>query len=180
MQFFVRLKNAVIKFEEYQNFSTERIINGIKYFLKLMIIFAVILTIVLTYNAYVTITNAIKDFEESFPNFAVEDNQLVLVDVEYAYIESGPLIIVADSRTSNIEDVYVHRNHELSIVLLQDRIAIGNRMMNLIIGSPSITYEELAYNQNLDEITKDSVLETLNGTNWTAFYGIFIAVRINK
>ena len=53
MKFFVRLKNSVIKFEEYINFSNEKINTGIVYFMKLMLLFSLILTIVFTYRIYV-------------------------------------------------------------------------------------------------------------------------------
>jgi len=86
VKFFIRLKNSVIKFEEYQNFSTEKITNGIKYFITLLLIFALISTIVFTYITYITINDAISLFEESFPEFRALDNELIIETEEEIFV----------------------------------------------------------------------------------------------
>ena len=49
--FFKRLKNAIVNFDEYQNFSQEKLGTAIKYFLKLMLIFSILISY-LKYRQY--------------------------------------------------------------------------------------------------------------------------------
>ena len=42
--FFKKLKNAIVNFDEYQNFSQEKLGTAIKYFLKLMLIFSILIS----------------------------------------------------------------------------------------------------------------------------------------
>ena len=44
--FFKKVKNAIINFDEYQNFSKEKLGTAIKYFLKLMIIFYLVILVI--------------------------------------------------------------------------------------------------------------------------------------
>ena len=64
MGFFSRIKNAIINFDAYQNFSMEKLSVAIKYFIKLMIIFALIITIAMVIKVYlVGIDNIIASDE---------------------------------------------------------------------------------------------------------------------
>jgi len=52
MNFLIRIKNAIVKLEEYEKFSEEKLSISIMYFLKLMLIFAVVLAVAFTYRIY--------------------------------------------------------------------------------------------------------------------------------
>ena len=180
MKFLTRVKKAIVNFEEYQNFSTEEIWIGVKYFIKLMIIFALVLTIVFTYRSYILLNDGINLFEEKFPDFRVENNELIVDyegDVFILEDENQYFAVIAASGKTQIEDIDFDTNHEMVVIMLQDRIVIQSRVLTAVIGTPQITYEEGLQNRfDMDEITKQTVLETARQANWTGFYGMFFAI----
>ena len=72
MKFFTRLKNSVINFEQYINFSSEKITVGIKYFILIMLMFSLILTIAFTYRAYDVINSG--DIDLIYEEFVYGNN----------------------------------------------------------------------------------------------------------
>ena len=66
--FFKKLKNAIVNFDEYQNFSQEKLGTAIKYFLKLMLIFSILISAFLTARLY----------KEKYPDFRIQNNTLII------------------------------------------------------------------------------------------------------
>lgn len=65
--FFIRVKNAIMNFDEYQNFAEEKTIISIKYIIKLIVIFSVILTALITYE-FTSLNKIVSTENETIDN----------------------------------------------------------------------------------------------------------------
>ena len=75
--FFKKLKNAIVNFDEYQNFSQEKLGTAIKYFLKLMLIFSILISAFLTARLYKEIATVKTSFTDECPDFRIENNKQI-------------------------------------------------------------------------------------------------------
>lgn len=84
--FFVKLKRAVMNFEEYKNFSEEKLSAAIKYVVKLMLLFTLIISFSLTYKFIDLAESEISYFKNNFPEFKIENNILTIEGENKQYI----------------------------------------------------------------------------------------------
>ena len=75
--FFKRVKKAITNFDEYKIFAEEKVSVSIKYLLKLMFIFVILITIGTTIRLTNEANKAIQIFREECPDFKFEDNNLI-------------------------------------------------------------------------------------------------------
>ena len=75
--FFKRVKKAITNFDEYKIFAEEKVSVSIKYLLKLMFIFVILITIGITIRLTNEANKAIQIFREECPDFKFEDNNLI-------------------------------------------------------------------------------------------------------
>ncbi len=84
--FFVKLKRAVMNFEEYKNFSEEKLSMAFKYIIKLMLLFTLIVSVSLVYKFIDVAESEIKYFNDNFPQFKIENNILTIEGENKQYI----------------------------------------------------------------------------------------------
>lgn len=170
-EFFIRLKNAVINFEEYQNFAVEKVRKSIMYIVKLMIIFSIIATAIITYKFYKATDNIILEFKNKAPEFSFENNVLKLENSEEFKIvdETNSLSIIVNTK----EDLAQTENIEYakSIIFLKDKMII-----NYSNQSQTMTYEQMAQNYDLTNINKEKAIEYFNSNNMLKIYALFFAI----
>ena len=80
--FVLKFKDAIFNFDEYRNFLEEKLSASIKYFLKLMLVFSLILSIAINIKAYNIFKDLVKNFKEQAPEFSFVDNQLVVQNMK--------------------------------------------------------------------------------------------------
>ncbi len=161
MPFFIRLKNAIMNFDEYLKFSEEKVSVAIKYILKLTLIFTFILTIALTYKVVEEANNLITDFRNEFPEFSFQNGELAIEGDNKKIVkgdESGYFGFIVDSQKDNLADVEESGDYQRTIGVLKDKIVIKD-----IQGvESSITYKQLSQNYDLNNVNKDAVLQFLS------------------
>ena len=177
MNFFKRAKNAVINFEEYNNFSEEKVSIAVKYLLKLVLIFTIIVTISLSVKLLEEANKFISIFRDEFPEFKFENNSLIIEEENKQFIktdESGYLGIVLDSEKENITEIEEAKEYQMGIALLKDKIVVKsvNNMETVA------TYEEVSNNYNLAKISKQSILEAISSNYMKQAVIIIIAISI--
>lgn len=169
--FFIRLKNAVINFDEYQNFANEKISVAIKYVIKLVIIFSIIITIAITYKFYEITNKVLVNFKESFPEFKFENNLLVVESNKKFNLEDENYSfgIIVDTEKEEIDNI----QYERSIIFLKDKIVL--KSSNTF---QEITYEQLGTKYNLNLVSKQGIIDYTSSNRILTVYAIFTLVTL--
>lgn len=175
ISFFVRLKNAIINFDEYKTFSEEKVSSAIKYILKLVLIFTFIIAIALTWKVVQESNILINDFKNECPEFSFQDDTLVIEGDNKKIVkgdESGYFGFIVDSEKENLSDVEESGDYQRVIAVLKDKVVIKN-VDNI---ETSSTYKQLGQSYNFNNINKSSVLEFLSENNMAKIFAIFAAI----
>ncbi len=168
LSFAKRFVMSIKDIDKYNIIGTEKIGRAILYLLKLFLIFALIMAFVLTYKINSMIDEACNYIQENVPNFEIKDKQFTLDSTETVRIENTKYTEYAKIKVimDNSDDLEKFKQ-EISeyngnvIVLLKKNIYIkystGSEMTE--------TYEDFETYYHLeDEITKESILNQLEGT----------------
>jgi len=177
MNFFKRVKNAVTNFDEYKNFSEEKVSTAIKYLLKITLIFTIIVTIALSIKLIDETNKAINIFETEFPEFKFENNVLIMDEDNSQYIrgdESGLLGIIVNSNTDEIADIEETNNYQIIVALLKNKVVIKN--INNV--QSIVTYEQISQKYDLTNLNKQSVIEVTSSNLMTKVYIIVISILL--
>lgn len=173
--FFIRLKQAVINFDEYKYFLEEKISVAIKYILKLVLLFTLIITTALTYKVINVTNSLILNFQNNCPEFSFKNNILTVEGDNKRFVkgdESGYFGIIIDSEKDNLKDIEEIGDYQTVIAVLKDKIIVKN-----VDGVESnVTYEQLAQNNNLNDINKETILQLTSGNNMMKVYTVFSAI----
>lgn len=158
MGFFKRVKNAVINFDEYSKFSEEKIFIGIKYFLKLLVIFTLVITLAISIKMTEVSNEVVSKFKNEFPNFKFENNILIIEEEQKqfnAIDEWGYLEIIVDSQKENLDEIEDSKQSQMLLAFLKDKIILRN-----INGIENIaTYQEISNKYDLTKVNKQTILD---------------------
>ncbi len=175
--FFKKIKNAIMNFDEYINFADEKISSSIKYVLKLVFIFALIITIALTYKVVEEANNMISEFKEECPEFKIENNNLIVEGENNRIIKSdqyGYFGLIVDTNKDKLSDIEETLNYQRVVAVLKDRIIIKS-VDNV---ESSLTYEQLEQRYGISNINKNKIVEFLSANNMTKIYIAFSIILL--
>ncbi|MGN1270770.1 MAG: DUF1189 domain-containing protein [Clostridia bacterium] len=168
--FFKKVKNAIINFDEYQNFSKEKLGTAIKYFLKLMIIFSILISVFLTARLYKEVETLKTSFTNECPDFKIENNILIIDGDNKKYeknFEYELLGVIIDSESTDLTEEQ-DEQYQRAIAFLKDKMVVKTQD-----AKTSITYEDISKNQNINGLSKKSLLEYANSNEMTLIYAMF-------
>ena len=173
--FFKKLKNAITNFDEYQKFSQEKLGTAIKYFLKLMLIFSILISGFLTSRMYKEIETIKTSFAEECPDFRIENNTL-LIEGENKKYEKGigyeTLGLIVDSENTDLTEEQ-NGQYQRIIAFYKDKM-----VMKTMDTKTSMTYEDISKNQNINGLSKQQILDYVNSNEMLVVYSIFFVVTI--
>ena len=177
MNFFKRVKNAVTNFDEYKNFSEEKLSTAIKYLLKLTLIFTIIVTIALSIKLIDETNKAINIFETEFPEFKFENNNLIIDKDNTQFIKGdkfGVFGIIVDSQKEELNDIDKSNDYQIVVGLLKNKIVIKNidNMQN------TITYEQISQDYDLSNLNKQSIIDVTSSNLVTRIYVVIIIISL--
>lgn len=159
--FITNLFNSITNFDYYKKISTEKISNGIKYFIQIVIIYAIIATIGMIYNMY-TGVNEIKEFITSEISELNYSNGILTVNNgEYKSFFNNSLVV--DTSKENIEEYENNSN----IVLGKEYCTI--KMDDHIF---KIRYNDYFY----EDINKDDIIKFLSNQKYYVMFSIIIFI----
>ena len=173
--FFKKLKNAIVNFDEYQNFSQEKLGTAIKYFLKLMLIFSILISGFLTARMYKEIETIKTSFAEECPDFRIENNTLLIEGENKKYekdIGYETLGLIVDSENTDLTEEQ-NGQYQRIIAFYKDRM-----VMKTMDTKTSMTYEDISKNQNINGLSKQQILDYANSNEMLVIYSIFFVVTI--
>lgn len=180
--FFKRIKLAIFNVEKYQEFALEKPNIAFKYFIKLILVLAIIISLSAVYKFASLSEFFIDAFKNDFPEFTFSNNTLVADEVintvrEGKQIELSMIVDTQiESSDEKVNEYIIELNkHENGVIFLKDKVII---QLEGLVGQSSFSYEELNVN-GLGEITKQSIMETLNNTNMGVLYvSFFISILL--
>lgn len=159
--FFKRVKNAIIDFDEYKVFVDEKVSVAIKYILKLLLIFTLVIVAVMAYK-FVKQTNEVIDYiGKDFPEFSLQENTLVIEGENKKVIngtEDYYFGFIVDSEAENITDIQEANNYQIVVCFLKNKIVVKG-----IEGvESSITYQQINDVYSINNLDKSKLLEMLS------------------
>lgn len=156
--FFRKLKKAMFNIEEYNKFAQEKTSKTISYFLKLIILGVIIITVLTTYQTYQISKSIMEKFKKEVPNFKIEDGILTVEnDEKYNYVdENNNLEVIVEPKADKIEEV----KHEETVAFLKDKIAIKSFGVSHEIPYTTLINEKIE-KSDLDNILTNKNLKTV-------------------
>ncbi len=170
MSFFKRAKNAIINFDEYQNFSKEKVGTALKYFLKLMIIFSIIISVFLTARLYKEVETIKTSFANECPNFKIENNTLVVDGENKKYekdFEYEILGLIIDSENTDLTEEQEEK-YQRVIAFYKDKMIMKTQDTKI-----GMTYEDISKNQEINGFSKQKILDYANSNAMISIYVAF-------
>lgn len=182
--FYKRVIISIKDFEKYQNFATENITVAIKYILKLMAIFVIIIATSFTYKFSETINNVTEYFKNDLPDLKFEDN-ILKVESETPIIIENPEevlgIVIIDTNEISQEKIDEYSKkislYDNGIVFLKDKLILKN-MVTTILNTYS--YSDLASNYGIPNFTKQEAINYIDDeiNQYTIYTYIFVIIFI--
>lgn len=175
--FIKKFISSIKDFEKYPEMAVESFSHVCKYLIILIAIFTLIVTAVSVYDISKDINNGIEYLKNEIPNLSFTDNKLTVEAKEPIKITNIPnvfnlLIIDTNEITNDQINSYESEleKHSTGAILLSDKA-----ILNLGNGTITYTYEKLAQNYKIGDMTKESILNYLSGSNIIMIYvGIYI------
>ena len=174
INFFMRIKYAIFNLEKYQDFAMENTKTSVKYFLKLILAFTLIVCTALTYRLGNTINEVFDVIRNNVPDFTFENNELISKENEPTIIEKQAdnlnYIVIIDTNIDKMEEKYNEytakiSNYNFSIIFLKDEIVFNANNM-----TRNFKYETLAAQYNITSFDKQTVINRINEINITSGY----------
>lgn len=172
--FFVKVKKAIFNFDNYENFANEKISKSIKYMLKLILIFAIIITTAYTYKTHELTVDFVSKFKEKVPEFKIENNILVLEgensnDSEIVISDKSNTIgIIINTQKENVD----FSKYNSSIIFLKDKVVFNYSST----AQSKQTYKELTKQIDLSKMSKEKVIEYIDNFNLVKGYSVLFAI----
>lgn len=186
--FFKNVKNSIFNFDSYQEFAMQDMKKGIFYFLKLSILFSVVISIVFAaLQVTVTVPTVKKFIEGDIPNFSYSNGTLDLQSEEPVTIDkiADNVLIIADTKELDDAKINEYKDkinlYEIGVLILKDKIYLKNAYTLSGIQEMKLSDIESVYGKS--EFTKQDILNDMNSINmislcislaFTVFLGFFL------
>lgn len=186
--FFKNVKNSIFNFDSYQEFAMQDMKKGIFYFLKLSILFSVVISIVFAVlQVTVTVPNVKKFIEGDIPNFSYSNGTLEIQSEEPVTIDeiADDVLIIADAKELDDAKINEYKDkinlYEIGVLILKDKIYLKNAYT--LSGIQEIKLSDIESVYGKSEFTKQDILNDINSINmislcislaFTVFLGFFL------
>lgn len=171
--FFKRIKFAITKFEKYDNFSKEKLTTTLSYLVKIILIFTLILSVVLTWKYKNEIDLVINKIANETPNFTIENNELNVESEEPVNLElfnDENILLVLDSSTNIDLNELLKNNNKYNYVVfcLKDKIVLsqGN---DENVATSTFQYDEFLSVLNVEKLEKQDIFNYVSSENMYQF-----------
>ena len=180
--FFKRIFFSVKEFEQYVILASENISVAIKYLLKLMLIFVVVVTCIFMYQFYNYFQKSITYFNENINevNFVNGELNIDKGDKKEIINENSviPYILIDTNANAETTEEYNRKlaGYESGIIILKDKIIYKN---GLLSSGLEYKYSDILSKYNITEFNKQDVSNFINtANNFSSYASVFIAMFI--
>ena len=183
LNFFQRIKRAIFNIEKYQEFAEEKTIVAVKFFVKLILMFSIIVTLATVYKFGTTAEFFINSFKTDFPNFTFSNNELIAEQKASVVRKEGniELSVIVDTEIASDDSKVNEYITEMtktanSVMFLKDKMIL---QLEGISGQAIYNYEQLTAGTDIGEFSKQNIEDTLNNLNMGSVYtAFFISIII--
>jgi hypothetical protein len=180
--FFKKMFLAIKDFDLYGVLAAENIWEAIKYLLKLMLIFVIVVSAVFLYQTHTSIQQGVTYFNENIEEIEFADNVLSVNNGEEITIQNDnsvlPYIVINTDATEEEISNYKTQleNYDSGLVILNDNIILKNSILSQ---NMEYSYETLSQNYQVEEFNKQDIQTFLSQIDYISLYGsIFIVMFI--
>lgn len=190
--FFKSIKNSIFNFDSYQDFALEDMKRGIFYFLKITLLFSVIIAIVFSVlQVVVTIPNAKNFIASDIPDFSYSNGILDVKSDETVTIDNiaDQVLIIADTKDLDETKINEYKDkinlYDIGVLVLKDKVYLKNSYAGT--GLQEIPMSDIGSIYGKNEFTKQDIVNDINSINmislcislaFTVFLGFFITYLI--
>ena len=167
--FFKKVIKSIKDFDKYEDFALERPADTLKYFFKIIAIFAIIIAIVYTYKIITNANNIYSGLRNTVPEFTYESGNLSANSEDAVIIEDynetlGSIIIDTKIESENALNDYSNQINKYGsgIVFLKDRFIISNSKINANI---VYKYADILSVYNITSGTKQQLVDYIDSLN---------------
>lgn len=177
ISFFANIKNCICNLEKYPEMAARPFNTVLKYWLKVIAIFTIVVSIVSIYGISKDLNSGIEYFKNEIPDLEFKDNKLSLKTDETVKVENEESFIkklIIDTNDITDEQIEEYKTEigksQTGALLLTDKIIV-----NTGSGLVEYSYETIAKSYNIGNMTKDDMINYFSGSNLVMIYGgIFI------
>lgn len=174
--FWKRLKMSIFNVENYDIFAVEKFSKALGYFIKLMIIFSLIVAIGLTYKFAQIYTKTIDILKNEIPDFQYAQGNLTVYSEDAVTIENNngilSKIIIDDTEDVQKQKEYQEeiKKYETAMLFLKNGVFINLQSQENPI---YYEYQEIMKQFGTEEFTKEQMVNYIDAINVTSLYGAF-------
>lgn len=164
--FFKEAFKSIKDLDKYEDFALETPKVSFKYFAKLVLAFAVIVSFFYTFkivdnckNVYATMKEKLPEFSYSNGTLSMETDETIVID---DYSETFGKILIDTNSTELTEYQDKIKKENISLVVLKDKCVV---ISNSTLGQVEYNYLALVSSCNINEFTKQSAIEYFESLN---------------
>ena len=181
--FFKRIITSIKDFDKYIEFAVEKSSNAFKYLIKLIILFAIVVSISFTYKFVNAVNNGMQYFKNEIPELSYNDGVLSVQSDKPIIIQNSEeilqyVVIDVNAEEQTKED-YISKlkNHDNAVLFLKDKMYIKNNMLSEPM---EYSYKNIANQYGITDFSKAELINYIEKLDQTAIYGgAFITMGIS-
>lgn len=177
--FFKKVKTSIFNVEKYPELATEGVPRALSYFIKLVLILAIVICAGMTYQIQNMIKQGIEYLKNDFPEFSYQNGALDIKSENPITIDEKTVgKIIIDTKTEDREKINQYTNQITEkgggILILKDELIIKN---SAIMGTATYEYNKILEQMGLTRFEKQDVINYAQGSQMISIYAtIFITL----
>lgn len=180
--FFKRIYLAVRDFEQYGIFGAENVTTAIKYLLKIMLIFVIVVAGIFIYQFHTYFQEAVTYFRDNISQLHFVEGNLEINQGETIEIKNDnsilPYLVINTDATNEEIDDYTKTlsGYETGMLILGDKIIYKNQLLSQEM---QYNYKDIIQNYPISEFDKQGVLDFISQIDKVSLYiSLFIVMTI--
>lgn len=182
--FYKKVIASIKDFDKYQEFATQNVTSGIKYFLKLLLILVIVISVIDTFKFVQSVNETVNYIRDNSPYFKYEEGKLYIDSSEgFMYEDSevlkGILIIDANENISEEKLAEYEKKFKLynnGILMYKDKMIVKNEMQK---GELTQTYSDILSEYNIESFEKDEFISFFSNSKMIVVYAsMFLSLFI--
>ena len=176
--FFKKIWLSITKFERYPEMATEGVGKAISYLLKLMLIFAIIISSCVIYNFHTNLQQGIKNLDENVSEINYKDGTLEIkpINEEIMNIETEIGTLIVDTNTKNDETIREYeksiKKNDLGVIWLSNKVILYANGVE-----EAYYYGDILEGLEITEFNKTDLINCFTNNN-TLYISYFVVMLI--
>lgn len=183
MGFFQKVWNAITKIERYPDMAAEGLGRAFTYISKIVAILAIVLCLGMVYQTHQILQEGVQYLQNEFPEFSyrdgildVESEKRLTISEDDSYV--GRVVIDTKTEEEQVINQYTNEVNKAGsgMIVLKDKVILKNQA---VTGTISYNYKELLGKMEMNEFTKQAVIDYANSSQVITLYvSVFITIYI--